>query len=75
MLELGVTPSHVSLAVTEEVQGETTPPNEETGETIFCIPLESIGLGGNQITCAGATMLASGLKTNTRETHHLSHDT
>lgn len=30
-----------------------------------CIPLQSLGLGGNKITSLGAGYLADGLKTNT----------
>ena len=71
MLELGVTPSHVSIAVGDDEISEETPDSagcdDDVERSTHCIPLESIGLGGNQITCAGATMLASGLKTNTRE--------
>lgn len=72
MLDLGVTPSQVSLHATE---GETDRGQEDweeevdgSGEEIaqtFCIPLESLGLGGNKITCLGAGCLADGLKTNT----------
>ena len=72
-----MTPSHVSLAAAQEEEGEW--PESEDGEThtdiedtgllgdwVYCIPLESVGLGGNQITCTGATALADGLKSNTR---------
>ena len=73
MLELGVTPSHVSVAVEEmggggEKEGreeEQEEKDEEEGS--YCIPLESLGLGGNQISDLGASSLADGLKTNTRE--------
>ena len=37
------------------------------GDWVYCIPLESVGLGGNQITSVGATALADGLKSNTSE--------
>lgn len=33
----------------------------------YCIPLQSLGLGGNKITSLGAGYLADGLKTNTSE--------
>ena len=80
VLELGVTPSHVSLAAeSQEGEGpesEGDGPHSEAGEVptdntgiygdlVYCIPLESLGLGGNQITCSGATVLADGLKSNT----------
>ena len=64
MLELGVTPSHVSIAVTEE--GDQLLNNEDNIGDTYCIPLESLGLGGNLISCTGATTLADGLKSNTR---------
>ena len=90
-LELGVTPSHVSLAAAQSVQSvhsiqsSSLPPGEEElgegaelsedgvegqfdgfhGDGVYCIPLESVGLGGNQITSAGAAALADGLKSNT----------
>ena len=73
MLELGVTPSHVSVAVEEMGGGgekEGRDEEEEEGEeeeVTYCIPLESLGLGGNQISDLGASSLADGLKTNTRE--------
>lgn len=76
-----MTPSHVSLA-TGSLEGEGPESDEEGphsedgdiqtddtgfyGDLVFCIPLESVGLGGNQITCIGATALADGLKSNTR---------
>ena len=66
MLELGVTPSHVSVAVDNQSDSE----DGEGGEEVFCIPLESLGLGGNRIGDAGATCLADGLKTNTSEALH-----
>ena len=37
------------------------------GDSVYCIPLESVGLGGNQITCTGVASLADGLKSNTRK--------
>ena len=76
MLELGVTPSHVSLAVGEMGEKEEEREKEEEEgeeEGSYCIPLESLGLGGNQISDLGASNLADGLKTNTSEwkvTHH-----
>ena len=78
MLELGVTPSHVSLAVGEMGEKEEEREKEEEEEEgeeegSYCIPLESLGLGGNQISDLGASNLADGLKTNTSEwkvSHH-----
>ena len=73
MLELGVTPSHVSVAVEEmggggEKEGrEEEQEEEDEEEGSYCISLESLGLGGNQISDLGASSLADGLKTNTRE--------
>ena len=78
-LELGVTPSHVSLAADsqgEEEEEEGEGPDSEDGEGpvddygyrgdwVYCISLESVGLGGNQITNSGAVALADGLKSNT----------
>ena len=73
-----MTPSHVSLAVDSlEEEGEG-PGSEDGGEMVtdetgihgdwvYCIPLESVGLGGNQITCTGVASLADGLKSNTRK--------
>ena len=49
MLELGVTPSHVSLAVGEMGEKEEEREKEEEEgeeEGSYCIPLESLGLGG-----------------------------
>ena len=88
-LELGVTPSHVSLAAAQSIQSiqsSSLPGEEELGEGlelsedevegqfddpygdgVYCIPLESVGLGGNQITSVGAAALADGLKSNTSE--------
>ena len=45
----------------EEGEGE----KEREGARSFCVPLQSLGLGGNKITCLGAGYLADGLKTNT----------
>ena len=71
MLELGVTPSHLSMAVEEKGEGEEEEREEEEGpggeEGSYCVPLESLGLGGNQITDAGAKSLAAGLYSNTSE--------
>ena len=93
-LELGVTPSHVSLAAAQSVQsiqsvqssslpgdlhleeelGEGVESSEDGvegqlnglyGDGVYCIPLESVGLGGNQITSVGVAALADGLKSNT----------
>ncbi len=73
MLELGVTPSHVSIAVDDSAGEGVLVRNEEGGEEEeeeveregYCIPLESLGLGGNQISDAGAASLAVGLAKNT----------
>ena len=76
MLELGVTPSHVSLAVGEMGEKEEEREKEEEEgeeEESYRIPLESLGLGGNQISDLGASSLADGLKNNTSEwkvSHH-----
>lgn len=66
ILELGVTPSHVSLAAVAEgsTLGDPSSNEDDVGCT-YCIPLESLGLGGNKITCVGASTLADGLKSNT----------
>ena len=68
MLELGVTPSHLSVAVEETGEGGE---EEEEGlggeEGSYCVPLESLGLGGNQITDAGVKSLVAGLHSNTSE--------
>ena len=68
MLELGVTPSHVSIAVPEE--GDQPLNNEDNIGDTYCIPLENLGLGGNHISCIGAATLADGLKSNTRMFNH-----
>ena len=60
MLDLGVTPSQVSLHVEEDPDGDHI-----DGSRTYCVPLQSLGLGGNRITCLGAGYLADGLKTNT----------
>ena len=77
MLDLGVTPSQVSLQESsggnggsesrEEVDHPGAEPEkaEEAEARSYCIPLQSLGLGGNKITCLGAGYLADGLKTNT----------
>lgn len=72
MLDLGVTPSQVSIQVSsngvDEADGEEAGPEEGPGEDrTYCIPLQSLGLGGNKITSQGAGYLADGLKTNTSE--------
>lgn len=76
MLDLGVTPSQISVYGStsnsvEEADGEAEP-QEDLGEgqgepKTYCIPLQSLGLGGNKITSLGAGYLADGLKTNTSE--------
>ena len=40
---------------------------EEKEEDMFCVPLESLGLGGNRISDIGAQYLASGLTSNSSE--------
>ena len=51
----------------EEGEGE----GEEVGEEeVFCVPLESLGLGGNKIGDIGAQHLTSGLFSNNSETSH-----
>ncbi|CAI8037879.1 NLR family CARD domain-containing protein 3 [Geodia barretti] len=91
ILELGVTPSHISMLLEgggedvegvdggdedeegeEEGEGEKLEEEgkekekEEEGEGMFCLPLESLGLGGNKIGDIGAQHLASALASNTR---------
>lgn len=48
---------------------------EEEGD-MLCVPLESLGLGGNKIGDVGAQHLASGLASNTSEIYAslISHD-
>lgn len=78
ILDLGVVPSQVSLSVGggSEIEGEEgdgggagleekEDGQQGTKETSCCIPLQSLGLGGNKITSLGAGYLADGLKTNT----------
>ncbi len=74
MLDLGVTPSLVSLhggGGEDDVDGGEVDKDEDGeeedtgGVRSYCIPLLSLGLGGNKITCLGAGYLADGLKTNT----------
>lgn len=71
MLDLGVTPSQVSVhgngAGVDEADGEAEPEEESKEPRSYCIPLQSLGLGGNKITSLGAGYLADGLKTNTSE--------
>ena len=45
--------------------------SEEEEEGEFCLSLESLGLGGNKIGDFGAQQLASGLSSNTSESHHV----
>ena len=47
----------------EEGKGE----EEEEEEEVFCVPLESLGLGGNKMGDIGAQHLASGLSSNNSE--------
>ena len=67
MLDLGVTPSQVSMHVggKEEKEEEEEEEKEEGEASVSCIPLQSLGLGGNKITCLGAGHLAQALQTNT----------
>ena len=55
----------------EEEGNEEEDGKDEDGEEgerkVFCIPLESLGLGGNKISDAGAVHLAEGLGSNTSE--------
>ena len=79
MLELGITPSHVSIAVDSKSEdgqhgegGDTEKEGEGNGEgegqvEVYCVPLESLGLGGNLIGNSGAKSLAQGLVSNTSE--------
>ena len=68
MLEMGLTPSHISVAVEDCGGGGEEGVDGDRGEKeIYCIPLESLGLGGNQISDAGAISLAEGLASNTSE--------
>ena len=68
MLDLGVTPSQVSLqgerVNRDEVDGDIEKEGDVEEARSYCIPLQSLGLGGNKITCLGAGYLADGLKTN-----------
>ena len=45
--------------------GEEEEEEEEEEEDVVCVPLESLGLGGNKIGDIGAQHLASGLASNT----------
>lgn len=78
VLERGITPSHVSIAVEDKSEDEheeekkskeglleEQEDKERTGGEVYCIPLESIGLGGNLIGDAGVRSLAHGLLSNT----------
>lgn len=71
MLDLGVTPSKVSLhgsaLCLDEADGEAEPEEESKEPRSYCIPMQSLGLGGNKITSLGAGYLADGLQTNTSE--------
>ena len=51
----------------EEEEDGKEEDGEETERRVFCIPLESLGLGGNKISDAGAVHLAEGLSSNTSE--------
>ena len=74
MLDVGMTPSHVSILQDEDT-GSNPLTGEEGGEEgegeggegdgmWHCCPLESVGLGGNQIRDEGAASLASALAKN-----------
>lgn len=82
VLERGITPSHVSIAVEDKSEGARGHEGEREGEEgvmeeqgdkermdgeVYCIPLESIGLGGNLIGDAGVRGLAHGLLSNTSQ--------
>ena len=78
MLEQGVTPSQVSLTIDamDDADGAELPTNgaesqrDKTGEDIedaVCCPLESLGLGGNEIGDEGVKLLAQALYSNTSE--------
>lgn len=55
--------------------GEEGEEEEDREMDMWCVPLESLGLGGNKIGDVGAQYLASGLASNTSEIHvHLSCD-
>ena len=68
MLDLGVTPSQVSLQASKD-QARTyfsgVEDDIDGGSQAYCLPLQSLGLGGNRISCRGAAYLADGLRTNT----------
>ena len=68
MLDLGVTPSQVSM----HVGGKEEEEEEEKEASVSCIPLQSLGLGGNKITCLGAGYLAQALQTNTSKNDSVS---
>ena len=50
-------------------RGEEGEEEEDREKDMLCVPLESLGLGGNKIGDVGAQYLASGLTSNTSETH------
>ena len=65
----------VCVCVYQEVDGEEGEgaEKETEEEEVFCLPLESLGLGGNKIGDTGAQHLASGLTSNTSQScdHHM----
>ena len=67
------------VCVCQEVDGEegegAEKETEEEEEEVFCLPLESLGLGGNKIGDTGAQHLASGLTSNTSQScdHHMTY--
>ena len=78
LLEQGVTPSQVSLTMEDDDNDGAEPPakgvephldktkeREEKEEEIACCPLESLGLGGNQIGDEGVKLLVQALYSNT----------
>lgn len=48
-------------------EGEKEEEEEDREKETVCVPLESLGLGGNKIGDIGAQYLASGLASNTSE--------
>ena len=57
-----------------EEEGKEKEEEEEEEEGMFCLPLESLGLGGNKIGDIGAQHLASALASNTSQSRDLPFD-